>query len=160
MTNDINAPHCKELMRLMRASYCDPPNESHCRPKTAAVIAYHRAHKHEILAELASTSIEDLTQGSQMEITQQEISDLANSWYEAQYTALRKALDAVSAPFIGRVIKQVIGLGSKKAGTLGKYTVDVTITEGGHGPEGCMVLWGTYTHPLTGKIAKTAIDVY
>ena len=95
-----------------------------------------------------------------MEITEHEIKTLADTWYEAQAEALAKALDAAAAPFLGRVIKQVIGLGSKKAGTLGKYTVDVTITEGGHGPEGCMVLWGTYTHPLTAKIAKTAIDVY
>ena len=94
-----------------------------------------------------------------MEITQQEISDLADSWPEAQSTALQKALDAVSAPFIGRSIKQVLRLGSRKAGTLGEYTVDVTVTEVGFDWGGDMVLRGTYTDPLTGKIAKTEIPV-
>jgi len=94
-----------------------------------------------------------------VEITQQEISDLADSWYEAQSTALQKALDAVSAPFIGRSIKQVLWFGSRKAGTLGEYTVDVTVTEAGLDWDGDMVLRGTYTDPITGKIAKTKIPV-
>ena len=48
MTNDINAPRYKELMRLR--AHCD----------RAVALAYNRDHKDEIVAELDSISDEDI----------------------------------------------------------------------------------------------------
>ena len=49
-----------------------------------------------------------------MEITEQEIKTLADTWYEAQAEALQKALDAAAAPFLGRVSSKSSGLAARK----------------------------------------------
>ena len=94
-----------------------------------------------------------------MQITNQEISDLADIWWEAQSIALDKILKETAAPFMGRRFKKVLVLGSKKAGNLAEYTIEATVDGCTFGCEDGMILVGTYTHPITGKPAKAQFYV-
>jgi hypothetical protein len=94
-----------------------------------------------------------------MQITRNEIIALSDTWYAAREAALDKALTEVEAPFIGRRFKQVLTLGSKKAGTWGEYTIEAEVVRASTGWEGDMILVGTYTNPITGKTAMTEVPV-
>jgi hypothetical protein len=92
-------------------------------------------------------------------ITRNEIIALSDTWYAAREAARDKALAEVEAPFIGRRFKQVLVLGSKKAGTWGEYTIEAEVVRGSIGWEDQMTLVGSYIHPITGKTAMTDVTV-
>lgn len=94
-----------------------------------------------------------------MQITRNEIATLSDTWHAAREAALGKALTEAAAPFIGRRFKQFITLGSKKGGTLGQYLVEAEVVRATTDWEGCMILVGAYTHPITGKPAMTEVTV-
>ena len=92
-------------------------------------------------------------------ITRNEIIALSDTWWAAREAALDKALAEAAAPFIGRRFKQVLALGSKKAGTWGEYTIEAEVVRARFGWEDEMTLVGSYTHPITGKTAMTEVTV-
>jgi len=92
-------------------------------------------------------------------ITRNEIIALSDTWYAAREAALDKALTEAAAPFVGRRFKQVLVLGSKKAGTWGEYTIEAEVVRGSTGWENEMTLVGSYIHPITGKTAMTEVTV-
>jgi hypothetical protein len=94
-----------------------------------------------------------------MQITRNEIATLSNTWYAAREAALAKVLTEAAAPFIGRRFKQVLTLGSRKAGTWGEYLVEAEVVRATTDWEGGMILVGAYTHPITGKPTMTEVTV-
>jgi len=94
-----------------------------------------------------------------MDITQKELTALCNDWSDARQAVLDDFLIKMVAPFIGRTFKQTKVFGSLKMGTQAEHQVVVTITGAQHAWEGGIKLVGTFTHPITGKVKETEVQV-
>jgi hypothetical protein len=94
-----------------------------------------------------------------MDITQKELTALCNDWSDARQAVLDDLLIKMAAPFIGRTFKQTKVFGSLKMGTQAEHQVVVTITGAQHAWEGDIKLVGTFTHPITGKVKETEVQV-
>jgi hypothetical protein len=92
-------------------------------------------------------------------ITRNEIIALSDTWCAAREAALDKALTEAAAGFIGRRFEQRLVLGSKKALYNRAYTVEAEVVRAAIGREGVMILIGTYTHPITGRLTETELHV-